>query len=88
MMYVLTQEELDELKKARKHELHLSRKKLQDLCTKLAETSLLRKVYWRGSWILEKAEGPQGCILTKTSFYCDHCPVEDICPSDRKEHSQ
>jgi hypothetical protein len=38
MMYLLTQEELDELKAKKSLDFKLSTKKLQQLCTKIADT--------------------------------------------------
>lgn len=93
MQYILSQEEYDELKAKRSHEIQLSKKKLQDLCTKIADTM---PVQW--NWGSKKNDPeyfkPWGCVFTVEKehrfdeWYCDQCPVQDICPSTYKPYSK
>lgn len=79
MMYILTQEEFDALRQEQKQSLQLSTKKLQELCTKIADTMPI-KWGWGGD-----DPKPWGCIRTEThEWYCDQCPVKEICPSDKE----
>lgn len=81
MQYILTQEEYDALKLAKAEAITLSRSKLQKLCTKIADTM---PVKW--GWG-EPDPKPWGCIITAKAnddeWYCDKCPVQDICPADK-----
>ena len=82
MMFVLTQQEYDGLREARKHEIQLSKKKLQDLCTKIADEMPVK--FWG-----RKEASVWGCILTIGDEHCcDECPVTQICPHESKEWSQ
>jgi hypothetical protein len=84
-MYLLTQEELDDLKRQRREEIHLSKSKLQKLCTKIADTM---PIVW--GWGEPKDEPrPWGCIKSKEyEWYCDQCPVQEICPLEYKHWSK
>jgi len=85
MMYILTEEELQALKAQQKSIRLENTKKLQALCTKIADEMPI-KWSWGGP---DKIVQPWGCIKTKGSdWYCDQCPVHDICPSTSKRHSQ
>lgn len=78
MMYILTEEEFQALKQKQKASLDLSEKKLQALCTKIADTMPV-KWGWNGP-----DPKPWGCIhSTEDEWYCDSCPVTEICPSDK-----
>lgn len=83
MQYILSEEEYNELLRratARKIELD---KKYQNLCTKIAD-ELPIDAGWRS---VEPA--PWGCILTKKrEWYCDRCPVKEICPYPNKHYSK
>ena len=92
MMYVLTQEELDELKTNSKSIKLENTEKLQKLCTMLANTTPVRR-----SW--DKGEPkPWGCILNRSGArteegfmnprYCDYCPVREICPHPNQNYSK
>jgi hypothetical protein len=86
MQYLLTQEEYDELK-AQKRGIRLENtKKLQALCTKIADTMPVNWG-WKGP-----DPKPWGCIITVQreghEWYCDQCPVQDICPYPGKSYSQ
>jgi len=84
MQYILTQEEYDALRKKQQHELTLSKGKLQKLCTKIADTM---PVKW--GWSKDEEAKPWGCILTNEhEWYCDSCPVQEICPYHSKSWSQ
>lgn len=86
-MYILTQEEYDALKKEQKHSLDISKKKLQKLCTNIANAM---PVVWGWNGLDPK---PWGCILQEDKDHeedwcCDKCPVTEICPNDNKEWSK
>ncbi len=77
MQYLLTQQELDDLKAAQTQQLRLSTKKLQTLCTKICNEMPV-KWGWGGP-----DPKPWTCILTQEDdeeWYCDQCPVTEICP--------
>lgn len=80
MQYILSQEEYDELRAKQKHEIQLSKSKLQKLCTKIANEMPIK--YWSNT----EAQ-PWGCKLNKdddyNEWYCDECPVQDICPAPK-----
>jgi hypothetical protein len=82
MQYILTQEELDALKTTQKSALRLTEKKLQTLCTKICNEMPI-KWGWGGP-----DPKPWGCILSTNDdadeWYCDKCPVVEICPSNKK----
>lgn len=80
MMYILTQEEFDALQERNQKITEDARKILQDLCTRVANYEVLTEGWARGE--------PWGCILTKTSEYCDECPAEKVCPYEYKERSK
>lgn len=87
MQYLLSQEEFDELNTKREHEIQLSQKKLQKLCSTIANEMPI--LFW-----INKEATPWGCGLDPKDeddhdeFYCDECPVQDICPNDHKHWSQ
>lgn len=86
MMYILTQAEYDELVAQRQQKLRLSEKKLQDLCTKIAETMPI-KWSFSSSGRRDATVQPWGCVLTGSQIHCDDCPVQEICPAP-KDYSQ
>lgn len=88
MQYILTQAEFDELNRKREHELKMSKAKLQKLCSKISNEMPIK--FWGN-----KEARPWGCGLDPKDadegydeFYCDECPVQDICPNDHKHWSQ
>jgi hypothetical protein len=84
MQYVLTQAEYDELVRKQKLDLNMQKDQLQDLCTRIADQMPVSV-----HWIDGGNPHPWGCILTdKYEHYCDHCPVQDICPHEHKEWSK
>ena len=84
MQYILTEEEYNELRKKQKYELDKDRRELQMLCTRIANEM---PVLW--GWSKDETPKPWGCILTtKEEWYCDSCPVREICPNQYKEYSK
>ena len=84
MMYILTQEEFDALKTVQEQARLKDTKKLQKLCTKIADEM---PVKW--GWGKPDDPKPWGCILTaEGEWYCDTCPVQEICPHPDKEWSK
>jgi hypothetical protein len=86
MKYILSQKEYDALRAEQTEKIKLSRDKLQKLCTKIANEM---PVVW--GWNGDDPK-PWGCIITAEDkgdeWYCDQCPVQEICPSPRKEYSK
>jgi len=83
MQFILSQEELDALKAKQKEEIKLSRKKLQALCTLISDTMPVDWGWGDGN------PKPWGCIVTrKEEWYCDKCPVIEICPKEYKHWSK
>lgn len=81
MMYVLTQEEFDALQEKNRRFAEDSRKVLQDLCTRVANSELVKEGWYAGK--------PWGCVLTvEHEWYCDDCPVQDVCPKEWKRWSK
>ena len=72
-------------KKERK--IKLSDTKLLNLCIKICDTMPVKT--WKS-----KEPCPWECKITKESgdygyeWYCDECPVTEICPHDGKEWSK
>ena len=84
MQYVLTQDEYDELVRTQKLDLHMQKDKLQKLCSSIADQMPVSV-----KWFNEGKPTPWGCVLTSEfEHYCDHCPVQDICPNEHKEWSK
>ena len=93
MQYILTQHEYDALRKGQEKSIQLSEKKLQTLCTKIADEMPV-KWGWGGP-----DPKPWNCKITletksdeedefSEEWYCDKCPVISICPSDNKGFSK
>lgn len=83
MRYILDQKEYDDLVSLRDDRIHEADEILQDLCTKVAVHMPSIKVDGKPDLV------PHGCILTKPTRldYCDHCPVQDVCPNPYKSWS-
>lgn len=100
MQYILTEEEYKELKAAQELNVMVNKKKLQRLCTKIANTMPI--FYWNkkeaeiwGCIHNEEIESDKWEDVTKpgkevmySSEYCDECPVQDICPTEYKRWSK
>lgn len=82
MQYILTQEELNALnERARRGEKAPNKKKLQALCTLVADN-----IPVKGGWMDGKV---WGCILsTKEEWYCDECPAREVCPYEYQSWSK
>lgn len=91
MQYILTQEEYDKLRSTQKRAIDMDTKKLQALCTKIANEMPVTRTW-------NKADhSPWGCIIHEDDAdpehfdnfgYCDQCPVQEICPYKFKEYSK
>jgi len=81
MMYMLTEEEYAALQEKNRKITEDAQKVLQDLCTRVADSEILTEGWLRGAaW---------GCVLTADSeWYCDRCPVQDVCPYEYKVWSK
>ena len=80
MQYILSKEEYDALVKQahEKDHIKLTRDELQALCTEISDTM---PVNWGWGGPDPK---PWGCIHSeKDEWYCDSCPVQKICPSNK-----
>jgi hypothetical protein len=83
MQYILSEEEYEALQSKQTEQLQLNNKKLQALCTKIANEMPV-KWGWGGP-----DPKPWGCKLTdEDEWHCDKCPVSEICPSDDKDWSK
>lgn len=83
MQYILSEEEYNELKHKATENINKAVKWNQELCTKIADEM---PVIW--GWGGNDYK-PWGCILSQSSKgYCDECPVQDVCPNERKEWSK
>lgn len=88
MQYILDETEMEEVRKLRDSLKFLpSVEKLQKMCTKIAD----EWPAWRG-WDGKDEPKPWGCIITEREngqeWYCDDCPVQNICPNQYKEWGQ
>lgn len=95
MQYLLSEEEykdlLNRIEEAESKSFDLSKKKLQELCTKIADTMPIKC-----SWDKKREPAPWGCLITRQNdpedpygeWYCDDCPVQDICPYEYKDWSK
>ena len=83
MQYILTEEEMAEMRQLRTKLKSLpDLDKLQKVCTKAANEWPIK--YWGNT-----EASPWRCILTEEyKHYCDECPVQDICPYPHKEWSK
>lgn len=83
MMYILSEQEYDDLRKKQALDFKVKKDELQKLCTKIANEMPV-KWGWGGP-----DPKPWGCKLSeRDEWYCDECPVQTICPSDRKSWSK
>jgi hypothetical protein len=85
VQYILTQEEFDDLTKKKRELTLMERTRLQRLCTLIADTM---PVKW--GWGQPDEPRPWGCILTPRAgeWYCDQCPVRELCPHPHKNYSK
>ena len=86
MQYILTEEEYRKLLDTSR----LAKAKVvavvQDLCTRVANNEPVIFNHEDGT----THETTWGCMLTTegADFYCDHCPVREVCPSEDKVFSK
>jgi hypothetical protein len=79
MQYILTQKEYDDLRAKQEHSIQMSEKKLLTLCRSIANTM---PVKW--GWSKNEEAKPWGCHMdSEHEWYCDSCPVQDICPGEQ-----
>jgi len=85
MQYLLSEEELQELKDKATRNDQVNRENLQWLCTELAKHKPVTV-----GWKFDPQTEPWGCILDPETDpgYCDHCPARELCPSNYKEFSK
>jgi hypothetical protein len=85
MQYILTEEEMEQVRKLREEQKYLPNPEyLQKMCSYIADNW----PSWRG-WDGKSEPEPWGCILTQEyEHYCDKCPVINICPYKHKEWSK
>jgi hypothetical protein len=80
MQYILSEEEYHDLLQKKNLEFKIEKEKLQALCTTICDTMPIT--------LGDNVVRPWGCILTKKSWYCDKCPVNEICPLEGKHWSK
>lgn len=85
MQYILSEQEYDDLVKAKKRAEDAVRERLQEACTLAAKHTPIVS-----NWAPEMVPAPWGCVLDEESDpgYCDDCPVNGICPYDGKRFSK
>ena len=90
MQYILNEEEMEEIRQLRAKMKGLpSVDKLQKMSTKIAD----EWPTWRG-WDKKNPHDPEpwGCVITREAegeeWYCDECPVQNICPNEWKSWSK
>lgn len=82
-MYLLTAEEYSALIERKATHEGTERAKLQKVCTTVADSMPVV------TWMNGGKPTPWGCILsTKREWYCDECPVREICPHPHKGYSK
>lgn len=85
MQYLLSEEEYNKLVNRGKEREEELRETLQKLCTMVCDHMPVRRE-WEDE---EEPDRPWGCTLSQEGeWYCDECPVQDECPSNRKEYSK
>lgn len=73
-----------ELQKAAKPMFDITTKQLQALCTKICNEMPITR-----DWAPNDDPRPWGCVLDyDEEWYCDECPVQQICPSKEKRWSK
>ena len=88
MQYILTQDVMDYFRSLENIIRVLpSVDGLQKMCTKIADEWPTFK-----GWDKKSDPSPWGCIITAAKdgaeWYCDKCPVQNICPLVHKEWSK
>lgn len=80
MQYVLTEEEYNNLVKTKEYKFTIAQAELQNLCTTICDTMPVVKY--------DGEKSPWGCIINNKNWYCDKCPVSEICPKEHKNWSK
>lgn len=81
MQYILTQEEFNELQEKAKKITEDGQKLIADLCRRIANSEPVA-ISWANT------DAPWGCVQDHDDHYCDHCPVQDVCPHPWKYWSK
>lgn len=77
MQYILTEEEYNELKSKPQKIKHEMQQIINKLCQRVCDSEPIPDAYW-----VEEGEEPEpwGCKESKDfEWYCDECPVRNIC---------
>lgn len=81
MQYILTEKEYKDLYTSI-HKAEIGNKELiLQLCIEVCD---LKPVLFWGN----KEAMPWGCIHSNDDWYCDECPVKEVCPETRKRASK
>jgi len=100
MQYLLSEEEYELLKKVQQYKIDLSKKKLQKLCTEICDTMPVQWGWgnkkddpeylkpWRCILTVKKEAEQSGDTYYHDDWFCDKCPVQDICPNPCKSWSK
>jgi len=83
MQYILTEEEINDLRNKKEKWDEAEKEELQNLCTLAAE-----HIPVLFDWTTPVSKGILGCILNKTTGYCDECPSQEVCPYPHKSWSK
>lgn len=90
MQYILSKEEYDALVNAKVGRAKMADKKLQKLCTEICNTMPVKWGWGSAGSVSDLA--PWTCIHSHEGFrsdwYCDQCPVKEICPEPNKNWSK
>jgi hypothetical protein len=91
MQYLLTEEEYKALLKSKEDANNAVKKTVQELCTMVADHMPVGPLPWQKK---DHPKEPWGCIITVSQqdnsdeHYCDHCPVQKMCPYQFKNWSK
>jgi hypothetical protein len=81
VQYILSQEEYDALIDKGNTTIAKNKELVQALCTKVADLEIVTAGWYKGK--------PWGCVKsTEEEWYCDDCPVKDLCPERYKPWSK
>lgn len=85
MQYILSEEELQALRKLAQEAEVKNAVELQELCILAALHVPIER-----RWAPERPPAPWGCILVKKHDpgYCDDCPAKKVCPHPSKRFSK
>ena len=90
MQYLLSEHEYRELVEAKKREAKAIQYTFQHLCSRVANSELVKVNHWDKEIPKEKQK-PWGCKIDdsgRKAAYCDLCPVLEICPFENKTFSK